>query len=145
MKMWKATIDALIVNKTGDKITTIGGICGKIVEIEGEWYIFSHRQTNGHWFSRQGCAEKIELLPFKKLCTEKYEKLKLPFPLADTPETSKAEIICITKTSQPNFANGINIKYHNKKCPSYFICLNISIVDNLSEINQACASSSQAS
>lgn len=29
---------------------------------------------------------KIELLPFKKLCTEKYEKLGIPFPLADTPE-----------------------------------------------------------
>ena len=29
---------------------------------------------------------KIELLPFKKLCIEKYEKLNLPFPLANTPE-----------------------------------------------------------
>ena len=34
---------------------------GSIVEIEGEWYIFYHRQTNGHWFSRQGCAEKLEI------------------------------------------------------------------------------------
>ena len=30
--------------------------------------------------------KKIELLPFKKLCTEKYKKLGLPFPLEDTPE-----------------------------------------------------------
>lgn len=41
---------------------------------------------------KYNCIKKIELLPFKKLCIEKYEKLKLPFPLADTPETSKAEI-----------------------------------------------------
>lgn len=34
---------------------------GSIVEIEGEWYIFYHRQTNGHWYSRQGCAEKLEI------------------------------------------------------------------------------------
>ena len=34
---------------------------GSMVEIEGEWYIFYHRQTNGHWFSRQGCAEKLEI------------------------------------------------------------------------------------
>ncbi len=32
---------------------------GSIVEIEGEWYIFYHRQTNNDWYSRQGCAEKI--------------------------------------------------------------------------------------
>ena len=32
---------------------------GSIVEIAGQWYVFYHRQTNGHWFSRQGCAEPI--------------------------------------------------------------------------------------
>ena len=36
---------------------------GSIVEIKGQWYIFYHRQTNNTWFSRQGCAEKIEILP----------------------------------------------------------------------------------
>ncbi len=38
------------------------------------------------------CIKKTELLPFKKLCIEKYEKLNIPFPLAETPETSKVEI-----------------------------------------------------
>ena len=38
------------------------------------------------------CIKKTELLPFKKLCIEKYEKLGIPFPLCDTPEASKAEI-----------------------------------------------------
>lgn len=33
---------------------------GSIVEINGQWYIFYHRQTNGHWYSRQVCAEPIE-------------------------------------------------------------------------------------
>lgn len=32
-----------------------------------------------------GCIEKIELLPFRKLCLEKYEALGIPFPLSDTP------------------------------------------------------------
>lgn len=37
--------------------------------------------------ARSVCApEKIELLPFRKLCIEKYEKLGIPFPLRDTPE-----------------------------------------------------------
>lgn len=37
----------------------IGNNHGSMVEINGEWYIFYHRQTNGSWFSRQGCAEKL--------------------------------------------------------------------------------------
>ncbi len=32
---------------------------GSIIEINGDWYIFYHRHTNGTWYSRQGCAEKI--------------------------------------------------------------------------------------
>jgi len=32
---------------------------GSIVEIGDQWYIFYHRQTNGHHYSRQGCAEPI--------------------------------------------------------------------------------------
>ena len=35
---------------------------GGMVQIKGEWYIFYHRQTNGSWYSRQGCAEKICIL-----------------------------------------------------------------------------------
>ena len=36
--------------------------------------------------------EKIELLPFKKLCLEKYEALGIDFPLKDTPEESGEKI-----------------------------------------------------
>lgn len=36
---------------------------GSIVEINSEWYIFYHRHTNGTWYSRQGCAEKITVMP----------------------------------------------------------------------------------
>lgn len=34
---------------------------GSIVEIQGKWYIFYHRHTNGTNFSRQGCIEPIEI------------------------------------------------------------------------------------
>jgi hypothetical protein len=34
---------------------------GSIVEINGEWYIFYHRHTNGTNFSRQACLEKIKI------------------------------------------------------------------------------------
>lgn len=36
---------------------------GGLVKIEGQWYIFYHRHTNCHRFSRQGCAEPVEILP----------------------------------------------------------------------------------
>lgn len=32
---------------------------GGLVKIKDQWYIFYHRHTNGTWFSRQGCAEKV--------------------------------------------------------------------------------------
>jgi len=34
---------------------------GSIVEINGQWYIFYHRHTNGTNFSRQGCLENIKI------------------------------------------------------------------------------------
>ncbi|MCR4762825.1 MAG: family 43 glycosylhydrolase [Lachnospiraceae bacterium] len=32
---------------------------GSMVQIGDDWYIFYHRHTNGTWYSRQGCAEKL--------------------------------------------------------------------------------------
>ncbi len=41
------------------RIAPSGNNHGSIVEINNQWYVFYHRQTNGSWFSRQGCAERI--------------------------------------------------------------------------------------
>lgn len=35
---------------------------GSMVQIGEEWYIFYHRHTNGTWYSRQGCAEKLQIM-----------------------------------------------------------------------------------
>lgn len=40
-----------------------GNTHGGIELINGKWYLFYHRQTNQTQFSRQACAEEIELLP----------------------------------------------------------------------------------
>lgn len=37
------------------------------------------------------CIKKIELLPFRKLCIEKYQSLGISFPFEDIPEASKKE------------------------------------------------------
>lgn len=40
-----------------------GNTHGGMVELNGQWYIFYHRQTNKVKCSRQGCAEKLTILP----------------------------------------------------------------------------------
>lgn len=50
--------------KPADKPMYYGGNNhGSMVQIGEKWYIFYHRQTNGTEFSRQGCAEKLEIAP----------------------------------------------------------------------------------
>ena len=41
----------------------LGNTHGGMVELNGDWYIFYHRQTNQHSYSRQACAEKLERTP----------------------------------------------------------------------------------
>ena len=36
------------------------------------------------------CVDKVELLPFRKLCSTKYEAMSIPFPLAANPEPTAA-------------------------------------------------------
>ena len=39
--------------------------------------------------SRYSCIDKIELLPFKKICQVKYDKMGIEFPFADIPSPDK--------------------------------------------------------
>ena len=50
--------------KPADKPANYGGNNhGSIIAIMGQWYVFYHRHTNGTCFSRQGCAQRIDILP----------------------------------------------------------------------------------
>lgn len=44
-----------------DAYNYIGNNHGSIVQIGEQWYVFYHRQTNRHHYSRQGLAEPIEI------------------------------------------------------------------------------------
>jgi hypothetical protein len=46
-----------------DRVTRTGNNHGSIEFINGEWYVFYHRQTTKWEYSRQACAEKITILP----------------------------------------------------------------------------------
>ena len=50
--------------KAPEKKTTVGGNNhGGLVEVRGQRYIFYHRHTNATEFSRQGCLERLTVLP----------------------------------------------------------------------------------
>lgn len=44
-------------------VNILGNNHGGLEKIGDDYYIFYHRQTNGTEFSRQGCAEKVQILP----------------------------------------------------------------------------------
>ena len=44
-----------------DPVMPFGNVHGGLVQLNGDWYIFYHRQTSGIECSRQGCAEKLPI------------------------------------------------------------------------------------
>ena len=51
------------LNGRENPVDPLGNNHGGLVEIGDALYIFYHRQTNGTEYSRQGCAERVELCP----------------------------------------------------------------------------------
>ncbi len=51
------------IQTEGEARNYTGNTHGGLVCVKGQWYIFYHRQTNLRKCNRQGCAEKITILP----------------------------------------------------------------------------------
>ena len=49
------------------------------------------------------CVQKIELLPFRNFCVEKYTALSIPFPLKDTPTPSKEAMEAFNAALDPRY------------------------------------------
>lgn len=69
---------------------------GSIVQVNGQWYIFYHRMTNGTIMSRRGCAEKITILPDGTIPTVEMTSLGFEDSL-DPYKITPAEIACVLK------------------------------------------------
>ena len=55
--------DVFLDGKTAkEAVNYLGNTHGSIEYINGQWYVFYHRQTNGTQYSRQACAELIEIV-----------------------------------------------------------------------------------
>lgn len=46
-----------------DRLNMTANDHGSLECVNGQWYIFHHRQTHNSTFSRQACAEPVEILP----------------------------------------------------------------------------------
>ncbi len=69
---------------------------GSICEINGQWYIFYHRMTNGTIMSRRACAERIEILEDDSI--PQVQMTSLGFSESLNPyKITKAEIACVLK------------------------------------------------
>lgn len=69
---------------------------GSICNINGQWYIFYHRTTNGTVMSRRGCVEQIVILPDGTI--PQVEMTSLGFEKSLSPyEITPAEIACVLK------------------------------------------------
>ncbi len=69
---------------------------GSICNINGQWYIFYHRMTNGTVMSRRGCSERIEILPDGTI--EQVEMTSLGFDESLSPyEITPADVACVLK------------------------------------------------
>ncbi len=69
---------------------------GSIAQINGQWYIFYHRMTNGTIMSRRVCVEKIEILDDGRI--PPVEMTSLGFEDSLNPyEITPADIACVLK------------------------------------------------
>ena len=69
---------------------------GSVCCINGQWYIFYHRMTNGSIMSRRGCVERIEILPDGTI--PQVEMTSLGFEESLNPfQLTPAETACVLK------------------------------------------------
>jgi len=69
---------------------------GSICRINGQWYIFYHRMTNGTIMSRRGCVERIEILPDGSI--PQAEMTSLGFEKSLSPyQITPADTACVLK------------------------------------------------
>lgn len=79
---------------------------GSLEYINGQWYIFHHRQTHKSTFSRQACAEKVTILPDGSIPQVECTSMGLnPEPLKPE-ETYPAPVCCVlTNGHMPHATN----------------------------------------
>lgn len=106
--------------KEKDRLNTTGTNHGSIECVGGQWYVFYHRNTNKTAYSRQACAEPVEILPDGKIRQVEITTQGLNGKPLRASGTFPAAICCnLTNGRMPHQGNGV-IK---KEIP-YITCVN---------------------
>ena len=71
------------LNEKGIKTTLRSVIIPTLTDTE------AHVEFLSALTEKHSCIDNVELLPFKKICTVKYEKMGIPFPFAEIPEPNR--------------------------------------------------------
>jgi hypothetical protein len=91
-----------------DKLNMTGTTHGSIIEVNGEWYVFYHRLTHKSDYSRQACAEKIEILPDGSIRQVEITSCGLNGgPLDGRGEYPSVICCCLTNGKMPHGCNSI--------------------------------------
>ncbi len=97
-----------------------GNTHGGMVEINGQWYIFYHRQTNKQKCARQACAEKIRIAQDGSIAQAEITSCGLnDGPLKGT-GTYEARIACNLWAKEGTFAYLKTFEKDRKKLHPYF-------------------------
>ena len=92
-----------------DRLAYTGTNHGSIENINGKWYVFYHRLTHKRGYSRQACAERIEILPDGSIPQVEITSCGLNgAPLIAEGRYSSAICCNLTNGRMPNAANRIS-------------------------------------
>lgn len=97
-----------------------GNTHGSIIEINGQWYVFYHRQTNQKKCCRQGCAEKIEILSDGSIAQAELTSCGLNDGPLEGKGTYEARIACNLYSKEGVFPYAGNKIRDKKKIHPYF-------------------------
>lgn len=93
--------------KEKDRLNTTGTNHGSIECINGQWYIFYHRNTNKTAYSRQACAEPIAILPDGSIPQVEITSQSFGNPL-ELGKTYPAAVCCnLYSRNMPHQGNGV--------------------------------------
>lgn len=95
----------------------VGNNHGSVEKVGDDYYVFFHRQTNRHMFSRQACVTKIQLLPDGRFVQAEMLSQGMGEPLAGV-GTYEARIAC-NLYSKNGALFGAHPMIQNKKHPAF--------------------------
>lgn len=94
--------------KDADRLNMTGTTHGSIIQIGKDWYVFYHRLTHKSDYSRQACAEKIQILPDGSIPQVEMTSCGLNGGALEGRGTYPAVIACnITNGHMPHGSNSI--------------------------------------